>query len=137
MSPNSPNSLNSIHVILLQALLRIIEIVEANYPETMGRVLIIRAPRCFPILWTLISTFIRKLNYLLFYLGYMTDKLLFLDENTRNKFIFYCGTDYQEQNEGGLTDYIDAEYIPDFLGGPSEVNKSWNLFLVVLIIINL
>ncbi|XP_015122014.1 protein real-time isoform X1 [Diachasma alloeum] len=84
----------------IKALLRIIEIVEANYPETMGRVLIIRAPRCFPILWTLISTFIH--------------------ENTRNKFIFYCGTDYQEQNEGGLTDYIDAEYIPDFLGGPSE-----------------
>lgn len=44
----------------IKALLRIIEIVEANYPETMGRVLIIRAPRCFPILWTLISTFIRK-----------------------------------------------------------------------------
>ncbi|CAG5090199.1 Similar to retm: Protein real-time (Aedes aegypti) [Cotesia congregata] len=43
-----------------------------------------------------------------------------MHENTRNKFIFYCGTDYQEQNEGGLTDYIDAEYIPDFLGGPSE-----------------
>ncbi|XP_053598796.1 protein real-time isoform X1 [Microplitis demolitor] len=84
----------------IKALLRIIEIVEANYPETMGRVLIIRAPRCFPILWTLISTFIH--------------------ENTRNKFIFYCGSDYQEQNDGGLTDYIDAEYIPDFLGGPSE-----------------
>jgi hypothetical protein len=44
--------------ILLQALLRIIEIVESNYPETLGRVLIIRAPRAFPILWTLVSTFI-------------------------------------------------------------------------------
>lgn len=90
----------------IKALLRIIEIVEANYPETMGRVLIIRAPRCFPILWTLISTFIH--------------------ENTRNKFIFYCGTDYQEQVEGGLTDYIDPEYIPDFLGGPSETNLTEN-----------
>ncbi|XP_043504385.1 protein real-time [Polistes fuscatus] len=84
----------------IKALLRIIEIVEANYPETMGRVLIIRAPRCFPILWTLISTFIH--------------------ENTRKKFIFYCGTDYQEQGEGGLSDYIDPEFIPDFLGGSSE-----------------
>ncbi|XP_011506349.1 PREDICTED: protein real-time [Ceratosolen solmsi marchali] len=84
----------------IKALLRIIEIVESNYPETMGRVLIMRAPRCFPILWTLISTFIH--------------------ENTRNKFIFYCGTDYQEQGAGGLTDYIDPEYIPDFLGGSSE-----------------
>ena len=25
------------------------------------------------------------------------------------------------QGPGGLTDYIDAEYIPDFLGGPCEV----------------
>ncbi|KAK0159532.1 hypothetical protein PV327_010972 [Microctonus hyperodae] len=86
----------------IKALLRIIEIVEANYPETMGRVLIIRAPRCFPILWTLISTFIH--------------------ENTRNKFIFYCGSDYQEQNDGGLSDYIDQSYIPDFLGSDSETN---------------
>ncbi|KAL0102728.1 hypothetical protein PUN28_018200 [Cardiocondyla obscurior] len=82
----------------IKALLRIIEIVEANYPETMGRVLIMRAPRCFPILWTLISTFI--------------------NENTRKKFIFYCGTDYQEQ--GGLSEYINQEFIPDFLGGSSE-----------------
>ncbi|KYQ49991.1 Protein real-time [Trachymyrmex zeteki] len=84
----------------IKALLRIIEIVEANYPETMGRVLIMRAPRCFPILWTLISTFI--------------------NENTRKKFIFYCGTDYQEQGPGGLNEYINQEFIPDFLGGSSE-----------------
>lgn len=44
----------------IRALLRIIQIVEANYPETMGRVLIIRAPRVFPILWTIVSTFIGK-----------------------------------------------------------------------------
>ncbi|PSN52190.1 SEC14-like protein 1 [Blattella germanica] len=79
-----------------KALLRIIEIVEANYPETMGRVLIIRAPRVFPILWTLVSTFI--------------------DENTRSKFLFYGGNDYQAN--GGLVDYIPEEYLPDFLGGP-------------------
>ncbi|XP_017767574.1 PREDICTED: protein real-time isoform X3 [Eufriesea mexicana] len=84
----------------IKALLRIIEIVEINYPETMGRVLIMRAPRCFPILWTLISTFI--------------------NENTRKKFIFYCGTNYQEQGPGSLSDYIEPEYIPDFLGGSSE-----------------
>ncbi|GAB1868948.1 Protein real-time [Camponotus japonicus] len=84
----------------IKALLRIIEIVEANYPETMGRVLIIRAPRCFPILWTLISTFI--------------------NENTRKKFIFYCGSDYQEQGSGGLGEYINQEFIPEFLGGSSE-----------------
>lgn len=41
-----------------QALLRIIEISETNYPETLGRVLIVRAPRVFPILWAIVSTFI-------------------------------------------------------------------------------
>ncbi|XP_076163414.1 real-time isoform X2 [Ptiloglossa arizonensis] len=85
----------------IKALLRIIEIVEINYPETMGRVLFMRAPRCFPILWTLISTFI--------------------NENTRKKFIFYCGTNYQEQGPGNLSEYINPDFIPDFFGGPSEV----------------
>ena len=42
----------------LASLLRIIEVVEKNYPETMGRVLIVRAPRVFPILWTIVSAFI-------------------------------------------------------------------------------
>ncbi|XP_063220835.1 SEC14-like protein 1 isoform X2 [Bacillus rossius redtenbacheri] len=79
----------------IRALLKIIEMVEANYPETMGRVLIIRAPRVFPILWTLVSTFI--------------------DDNTRSKFLFYGGNDYQ--GAGGLADYIPPEHIPDFLGG--------------------
>lgn len=79
----------------IRTLLKIIEIVEANYPETMSRVLIIRAPRVFPILWTLVSTFI--------------------DDNTRSKFLFYGGNDYQ--GPGGLVDYMPKENIPDFLGG--------------------
>ncbi|XP_063825983.1 protein real-time [Ostrinia nubilalis] len=45
----------------VRALLRIIQVVEANYPETMGRVLIVRAPRVFPILWTIVSTFIVRI----------------------------------------------------------------------------
>lgn len=40
----------------VKALLRIIEVVEANYPETLGRLLILRAPRVFPVLWTLVRT---------------------------------------------------------------------------------
>ncbi|XP_076764720.1 protein real-time-like isoform X2 [Xylocopa sonorina] len=84
----------------IKALLHIIEIVETNYPETMGRVLIMRAPRCFPILWTLISTFI--------------------NENTKKKFIFYCGANYQEHGPGSLSEYIDPEFIPEFLGGSCE-----------------
>ncbi|XP_016422338.1 SEC14-like protein 1 [Sinocyclocheilus rhinocerous] len=79
----------------VKALLRIIEVVEANYPETLGRLLILRAPRVFPVLWTLVSPFI--------------------DENTRKKFLIYAGNDYQ--GPGGLVDYIDEEIIPDFLGG--------------------
>uniref|UniRef100_A0A3Q3AVG4 SEC14 like lipid binding 1 n=1 Tax=Kryptolebias marmoratus TaxID=37003 RepID=A0A3Q3AVG4_KRYMA len=79
----------------VKALLRIIEVVEANYPETLGRLLILRAPRVFPVLWTLVSPFI--------------------DENTRKKFLIYAGNDYQ--GPGGLVDYINKEIIPDFLGG--------------------
>ncbi|KAK3724995.1 hypothetical protein QZH41_017469, partial [Actinostola sp. cb2023] len=60
----------------IKALLHVIEMVECNYPETMGRLLIVRAPRIFGVLWTL--------------------------------------------GLGGLTDYIDGEFIPDFLGGPAE-----------------
>uniref|UniRef100_A0A8C9TEU5 SEC14 like lipid binding 5 n=1 Tax=Scleropages formosus TaxID=113540 RepID=A0A8C9TEU5_SCLFO len=79
----------------VKALLRIIEVVEANYPETLGRLLIVRAPRVFPVLWTLVSPFI--------------------NDNTRQKFLVYSGNNYQ--GVGGLVDYIDKEIIPDFLGG--------------------
>lgn len=44
----------------VKAFLKIIETVEKNYPETLGRVFIVRAPRVFPIAWTIVSTFIRK-----------------------------------------------------------------------------
>ncbi|XP_051636619.1 SEC14-like protein 5 isoform X2 [Manacus candei] len=79
----------------VKALLRIIEVVEDNYPETLGRLLIVRAPRVFPVLWTLVSPFI--------------------NENTRQKFLIYSGNNYQ--GSGGLVDYVDKEVIPDFLGG--------------------
>ncbi|KAJ8374144.1 hypothetical protein SKAU_G00047240 [Synaphobranchus kaupii] len=79
----------------VKALLRTIEVVEANYPETLGRLLIVRAPRVFPVLWTLISPFI--------------------NENTRQKFLVYSGNSYH--GEGGLEDHIGKDIIPDFLGG--------------------
>ncbi len=82
----------------MKALLHIIEICESNYPETLGRVLIIRAPRVFPIMWTLVSPLI--------------------DETSREKFLFYGGNDYQES--GGLVDYIDTDHIPEWLGGPCK-----------------
>lgn len=45
----------------IKALLRIIEVVEANYPETLGRLLILRAPRVFPVLWTLVNVFTKSI----------------------------------------------------------------------------
>lgn len=50
----------------VKALLNIIENVERNYPETMGRVLVVRAPRVFPIAWTIVSAFIGKFYWNLF-----------------------------------------------------------------------
>ena len=85
----------------IRALLRIIEMVQANYPETMGRLLIVRAPRVFPVLWTLVSPFI--------------------DENTRTKFMIFGGNDYQGPE--GITEFIDKKYIPDFLGGDCFVSN--------------
>uniref|UniRef100_A0A674HZE5 SEC14 like lipid binding 5 n=1 Tax=Terrapene triunguis TaxID=2587831 RepID=A0A674HZE5_9SAUR len=84
----------------VKALLRIIEVVEDNYPETLGRLLIVRAPRVFPVLWTLVSPFI--------------------NENTRQKFLIYSGNNYQ--GPGGLVDYLDKDVIPDFLGGECMCN---------------
>lgn len=80
----------------VKALLRIIETVETNYPETMGRVLIVRAPRVFPVLWTIVSTFI--------------------DENTRSKFLFFGGPDCLHA-EDGIEQYVHTDKIPSFLGG--------------------
>ncbi|XP_002002648.3 protein real-time [Drosophila mojavensis] len=82
----------------IKALLYITETVERNYPETMGRVLVVRAPRVFPIAWTIVSAFI--------------------DEHTRSKFLFY-GPDCEHMKDG-LAQYIDEEIVPDFLGGPCK-----------------
>ncbi|CAI4229371.1 unnamed protein product [Auanema sp. JU1783] len=82
----------------IQALLKIIEIVEANYPETMGQVLVVRAPRVFPVLWTLISPLIH--------------------ENTRNKIMINCGESCNDE----IRKFIAEQYIPDFLGGTCITN---------------
>ncbi|XP_055265402.1 SEC14-like protein 5 isoform X3 [Moschus berezovskii] len=84
----------------VKALLRMIEVVEDNYPETLGRLLIVRAPRVFPVLWTLVRK--SKISP-------------FINENTRQKFLIYSGSNYQ--GPGGLVDYLDKDVIPDFLGG--------------------
>lgn len=66
----------------------------------MGLVLISRAPRVFPVLWTLVSPFIH--------------------ENTRKKFMINSNENVFSE----LSKYIDVAYLPDFLGGTCkfEVN---------------
>lgn len=49
------------------------------------------------------------------------------DENTRSKFLFYGGNDYN-LSPGGLLDYIPENDVPDFLGGPCKVFK--NIFMI-------
>lgn len=128
----------------VKALLKIIETVEKNYPETLGRVFIVRAPRVFPIAWTIVSTFIRKFCnvcthfhdiYFITAANEMPMCLLcvcsmhasvslsLIDENTRSKFLFYGGPDCVNINDG-LEYYIDSGIIPDFLGGPCPVSSS-------------
>jgi hypothetical protein len=96
----------------VKALLHIIEMCEANYPETLGRVLIIRAPRVFPILWTLVCPLI--------------------DETSRGKFLFYAGTDHRGEtlalHPSGLQDYLPEERIPDWLGGPANTGETAAFF---------
>lgn len=113
----------------VKALLKIIETVEKNYPETLGRVFIVRAPRVFPIAWTIVSTFIREFHLefqccIHFYCKKLSQCLGFIsDENTRSKFLFYGGPDCLNINDG-LEYYIDSGIIPDFLGGPCPVSSS-------------
>uniref|UniRef100_A0A8C1QZR0 SEC14-like lipid binding 1 n=1 Tax=Cyprinus carpio TaxID=7962 RepID=A0A8C1QZR0_CYPCA len=47
----------------IKALLRMIELVGANYPETLGRLLILRAPRVFPVLWTLVNKHKHRISH--------------------------------------------------------------------------
>lgn len=48
----------------------------------------------------------------------------FINENTRQKFLIYSGSNYQ--GPGGLVDYLDKEVIPDFLGGECVVRGCWS-----------
>ncbi|XP_063682902.1 SEC14-like protein 1 isoform X3 [Bolinopsis microptera] len=86
------------------AMRRFTEVMEQNYPETLGVVLIVQAPRLFPLAWTLVKSFI--------------------NENTRRKCLVYGGNDYLEDD--GIHSYIHREDIPDFLGGPSPCNIECN-----------
>jgi hypothetical protein len=84
----------------LRTCFHIIEMVEANYPETLGRVIITRAPRVFPIMWTILSTFI--------------------NENTHRKFVFLA----DQQDLKLLEQFIDVKNIPKLLGGQTVTSPA-------------
>eukprot|EP00117_Sycon_ciliatum_P008465 scpid56684/ scgid3090/ SEC14-like protein 1 len=82
---------------------RLLQLFQNNYPETMGKLLFVRAPRIFPLLWALVFPFI--------------------DERTREKVFVSAGNDYLDPEEG-LSNFLPQEYIPDFLGGSCRCSFS-------------
>ncbi|CAF1234458.1 unnamed protein product, partial [Didymodactylos carnosus] len=72
---------------------QIIDVMDSHYPETLGRLIFTHSPKLFPVLWTIINTFI--------------------EERTREKFIILKADE--------LVDYIDENNLPDFLGGLTTI----------------
>ena len=68
------------------------KIAQDYYPETMGACYVVNAPMLFSFLWSIVKGF--------------------LDERTRSK-VRIIGSNYREV----LLENIDAENLPDFLGG--------------------
>jgi len=71
------------------------KILEANYPENLGRLFIINAPKMFTMLFTLVKPL--------------------LSQATIDKFHIY-GTDEKEWR-AALLEYIDADQLPVYYGG--------------------
>ncbi|KRW99487.1 CRAL-TRIO domain [Pseudocohnilembus persalinus] len=78
------------------------KVAQDNYPEILGRMFIVNAPMLFTGIWQIIKPW--------------------LDEKTRNK-ITIMGGKYKEK----LLELIDAENLPDFLGGTSKCEGTKNL----------
>lgn len=87
-------------LLLLAEISKLIYKCDGEFMLILGRLILVRAPRVFPILWTVVSPFI--------------------DENTRGKFFVYSG-----HNFSGLSAYIAQEFIPEFLGGQCKVSQSF------------
>jgi len=69
-----------------------------NYPEVLGKMFIVNAPLVFYAVWNAIKPWI--------------------DERTKSK-ISILGSHFQKE----LLEYVDAENLPDFLGGKATVNE--------------
>lgn len=81
----------------LRTFIKIIEIMQDNFPESVHRFIVVRVPKVFAVVWSLISNLI--------------------DENTTKKFIFYADT-YSD-----IDKFISIENLPDFLGGKLSTTK--------------
>ncbi|XP_789550.2 SEC14-like protein 2 [Strongylocentrotus purpuratus] len=78
-----------------QLQISIVNMCEAHFPELLFRIYILRSPRLFPLLYSLISPF--------------------LGEHTRNRAVF-CKDNFKEV----LLKYIDADVLPVYWGGTKE-----------------
>eukprot|EP01137_Pigoraptor_chileana_P034755 Opistho-2@27774 len=83
----------------LSLIQKMIQIDSNNYPETMSRLVIVRAPRIFPVVWSIVRNV--------------------FDERTRNKIVI-CGDDYRDV----INELIPEAHVPDFLGGKHRCDFS-------------
>lgn len=74
--------------------MKIIEICECYYPETLGKMIIVNAPRIFALMWPLVQAVI--------------------NENTKEKFLIYPKSVTEKFN---FEEHIPKQYIPEFLNG--------------------
>ena len=72
--------------------MKMAEVLSHLYPDSLRRVLLVRAPTPFPTIWTIVSPLI--------------------DEKTRLKVYLYSGNEVLQN----LTNYLHIEAIPTFLG---------------------
>ena len=72
--------------------MKMADVLSHLYPDSLRRVLLVRAPTPFPTIWTIVSPLI--------------------DERTRLKVYLYSGSELTKN----LNTYLDAEAIPTFLG---------------------
>ena len=72
--------------------MKMAEVLSHLYPDSLRRVLLVRAPTPFQTIWTIVSPLI--------------------DEKTRLKVYLYSGQEVVQN----LTNYLDKEAIPTFLG---------------------
>jgi len=78
---------------VLEMTMKMAEVLSHLYPDSLRRVLLVRAPTPFPTIWTIVSPLI--------------------DERTRLKVYLYSGSEITKN----LSNYLNDDAIPTYLGG--------------------